>query len=99
MKKLIAKDRKLRTVIKVQEKQHFILKTIFQNSNLFALIRWNAYIKLKKSGEIGSKISVLSRCVFTVNRKRFTSLTPFSRHIFLRLLRLGKLSGIRKSSW
>lgn len=99
MKKLIAKDKKLRVKLNVQEKQHFILKTIFQNSNLFALIRWNAYVKLKESGEIGSKVSILSRCVYTINRKRFVSLAPFSRYVLLKLIRSGELSGIRKSSW
>lgn len=99
MKKLIVKDQKLRIKLKAQEKQYFILKTIFQNSNLFVLIRWNAYLRLKELGEAGSKISTSSRCIYTVNRKRFNLLTSFSRYVFLKLVRSGHLSGIRKSSW
>ena len=47
MKKLIKKDKKLRSKIKSIEKQNHILKLIFKNSNFFTLIRWNAYLKLK----------------------------------------------------
>lgn len=99
MKKLIIKDKKLRFKLKTQEKEYFVLKTIYQNSNFFALTRWNAYFKLKSLGEDGSKISTSSRCVYTVNRKRFNALAPFSRYVFLKLVRSGQLSGARKSSW
>ena len=99
MKKLIAKDRKLRLKLKAQEKQFFILKTIFQNSNLFTLIRWNAYLRLKTLGEINSEVSRSSRCLYTINRKRFNALAPFSRYVFLKFIRSGKISGIRKSNW
>lgn len=99
MKKLIIKDKKGRLELKKQEKYYFILKSIFQNSNLFMLIRWNAYLRLKALGEISSKVSASFRCVYTINRKRFNSLAPFSRYVFLKLIQSGKLSGFKKSSW
>lgn len=99
MKKLITKDNKLRLTLELQEKQIFILKTIFQNSNLFTLIRWNAYRRLKKLSKISSKISISSRCLHTINRKRFNTLAPFSRYVLLKLIRSGKISGLRKSHW
>ena len=99
MKKLIVKDKKLRSALKKQEKYYFILKSIFQNSNFFTLIRWNAYFRLKVLGETNSKVSISSRCVYTINRKRFNSLAPFSRHVFLKLVQSGKISGMKKSSW
>ena len=99
MKKLITKDNKLRLKLKLQEKQSFVLKTIFQNSNLFTLIRWNAYFQLKKFGEISSKVSTSPRCLHTINRKRFNTLAPFSRYVLLKLIRSGKISGVRKSHW
>lgn len=99
MKKLIIKDKKLRSELKKQEKQYFILKSIFQNSKLFVLIRWNAYRHLKTLSEINSKISKSFRCVYTINRKRFNSLTPFSRHVFIKLVQSGQISGLKKSSW
>lgn len=99
MKKLITKDRKLCLKVKTQEKQLFILKIISQNSNLFILIRWNAYLKLKRLSEMGSKVSISPRCLHTINRKRFNVLAPFSRYVFLKLIRSGKISGTRKSNW
>ena len=99
MKKLIIKDKKLRLRLKKQEKKYFILKIISQNSNLFTLIRWNAYLQLKSLGETNSKISTSPRCVYTVNKKRFNVLAPFSRYIFLKLIKNGKVHGFRKSIW
>ena len=99
MKKLIVKDKKLRLRLKTQEKEYFVLKIIFQNSNLFTLIRWNAYLRLKALGKDNSRISTSSRCLYTINKKRFNTLTPFSRYLFLKKIRSGQFSGIRKSSW
>ena len=99
MKKLLVKDKKLRFALKKQERYYFVLKSIFQNSNFFVLIRWNAYFRLKVLGEANSKISTSPRCVYTINRKRFNRLAPFSRYVFLKLIRSGKVSGVKKSSW
>lgn len=97
MKKLIAKDQKLRAKLKAQNKRYFVLKTIYQNSNLPQLIRWNAYFKLDKFGSKSSIVSISSKCIYTKNKKSFNKVVPFSRHIFLKLIRFGKLSGIRKT--
>jgi hypothetical protein len=99
MKKLIIKDKKLRLVIQHREKNFFVLKRIFQNSNLFPLIRWNAYFQLSILGSENSITSISPRCIYSLNRKRFNKLTPFSRHVLLKIIRNGKISGIRKSNW
>ena len=99
MKRLIIKDQKLRLKLREQEKHYFILKAIFQNANFFNLVRWNAYIQLKLLGKLNSKVSIAPRCVHTINKKRFNSFAPFSRYVLLKLIRSGKLSGIRKASW
>ena len=99
MKKLIIKAKKFHLEIKKQEKYYFVLKSIFQNLNFFMLIRWNAYLRLKALGETSSKVSVSFRCIYTINRKRFNSLAPFSRYVFLKLIQSGKVSGLKKSSW
>jgi ribosomal protein S14 len=62
-------------------------------------IRWNAHLNIKYLVGNNSKVSVVPRCVNTVNRKRFNKLTNFSRQTFLKLIRSGKISGMRKSSW
>lgn len=99
MKKLLEKDKKLRIRIKQFEKKNFILKSIFKNFNFFALIRWNAFLKLKNLSKTTSFVSLSPRCLASVNKKRFNKLTPFSRHVFLKLIRAGQISSVRKSSW
>lgn len=99
MKKLLEKDINLRKGIKELEKQHYVLKSIFKNNNFFTLIRWNAFLKLRNIGFQNSKVSVVNRCLKTINKKRFNKLTLFSRHIFLKLIRAGSISGMKKASW
>lgn len=99
MEKLIIKDKKLRKQVYKKEKDKFVLKSIFKNFNFFSLIRWNAFMKLKKVTNLASEISTSNRCVYTVNKKRLDKSTLFSRHTFLKLIRAGKISNITKSSW
>lgn len=99
MKKILEKDKKLRDRINNKENRYFLLKSIFRNSNFFSLVRWNAFIGLKSLGKNNSKVSISSRCLYSINRKRFNKLTTFSRHIFLKLVRSGEIYGMRKSSW
>ena len=99
MKKLLEKDKKLRLLIKKVEKKNFILKSIFRNLNFFILIRWNSFLKLKTLTKGNSYVSLSPRCLYTINKKRFNKLTPFSRHVFLKLIRSGQISSIQKASW
>jgi ribosomal protein S14 len=99
MKKLLEKDKKLRINLKQQEKQHFIFKSIYKNTNFFLLIRWNAFLKLKSFATEHSIVSTSYRCINSFNRKRYHKLAPFSRHIFLKLIRAGKITGLKKASW
>lgn len=99
MKKLLQRDILLRNKIVLNETQHFILKSIVKNFNFFVLIRWNAFLKLKELTKNSSKVSTVSRCLSSINRKRFNKLTGFSRHIFLKVIREGSINGVKKSSW
>jgi ribosomal protein S14 len=99
MKKLIEKDKKLRERVVLKEYEHFVLKSIIKNFNFFTLIRWNAMLKLKNIVQNSSKISIINRCLYTINKKRFNKLTGFSRHVFLKHIRSGSIVGIKKSSW
>lgn len=99
MKKLKEKDKKIRLNFGNIEKQHFILKSIFNNLNFFVLIRWNAFLKLKHLTAGNSKISTTYRCLNSSNKKRFNKLTTFSRNTFLKLIRSGHISGMQKSTW
>lgn len=99
MKKLLEKDKKRRQKIIFTETKTFILKSIINNLNYFDLLRWNASLKLKKLIQTNSKTSLTSRCLFTINKKRFNKLTGFSRQVFLKKIRSGVVTGIKKSSW
>lgn len=98
MKKLFAKDKKLRENVLNIENKYFILKSIVKNFNFFTLIRWNAFKQLDNLTNKNSKVSLSNRCLLSVNKKRFNKLTVFSRHIFLKLIRTGAIPGLRKSS-
>lgn len=99
MKKLLEKDKKLRQNIAFDENKNFVLKSIIKNFNFFTLIRWNAFKKLNILSSKNSKVSLGGRCLLSVNRKRFSKLTGFSRHTFLKVIRSGNISGLRKSNW
>ena len=99
MKKLLAKDKKIRLKISKNQKNCFILISIFKNLNFSPLIRWKAFLKLQEIKHQYSEVSLSNRCVLTINKKRFNKLTTFSRHIFLKLIRSGKIYGLKRSIW
>ena len=99
MKKLLAKDKKHCSNVSLLDQELFILKSIFKNSNFLFLIRWNAFLRLKTLAKNNSKVSTMSRCLYTINKKKFNKLTTFSRYVFLKLIRSGYASGIQKSNW
>lgn len=98
MKKLFAKDKEKRQNVKQQELKHFVLKQISTNSNFMKTVRWNALYELNSAKE-GSKTVLSNRCVKTINKKTFHKFTNLSRTVFLKLLKSGQISGMRKSSW
>nr|AEP20700.1 ribosomal protein S14 [Durinskia baltica diatom endosymbiont] len=98
MKKLFAKDRENRQVVKQLELKHFVLKQISTNSNFVKTARWNALYTLIHSKQ-GSKTVLSNRCVKTINKKTFHKFSNLSRMVFLKLIKSGEISGIRKSSW
>lgn len=99
MKKLFAKDRENRKLVKQFEFEHFVLKQISTNSNFLKTTRWKALYKLSNLSKQGSKTILSNRCVKTINKKTFHKFTNFSRTVFLKLVKSGEISGIRKSSW
>jgi ribosomal protein S14 len=99
MKKLFAKDRENRKLIKETELQRFILKQISTNSNFLKTTQWNALYKISSLSKKSSKTVLSNRCVKTINKKTFHKFTNFSRTVFLKLIKSGHISGMRKSSW
>jgi len=99
MKKLFAKDKENRKTVKQLELEHFILKQISTNSNFLKAVRWNALYKLSSLPKHSSKTVLSNRCIKTVNKKTFHKFTNFSRTVFLKLVKSGQISNLRKSSW
>lgn len=99
MKKLIVKDKNLRKYLKNNEKTGFVLKCIANNLNFSKLTRWKALLKIKLLNYHKSKSLLSYRCIETINKKRFSKLTTYSRHLFLKYIREGKIHGFQKSSW
>jgi ribosomal protein S14 len=97
MIKLYGRDKKLRVILKNKENNTFVAKLIIHNTNLSTLIRWNALKVLQKNSV--SYVNLSNRCLFSPNRKRLNKWSAFSRHSYLKLLRLGKIVGFQKSSW
>lgn len=99
MKKLFGRDKKIRLDVQKNEKSHFVLTSIFKNLNFPPLVRWNSFSQLKKFKTNNSKVSLSNRCSLTVNKKRFNKFTKFSRNVFLKFVRAGKIYGFKKSVW
>ena len=99
MKKLIEKDKKTRKVIKSLEKKVFILKMMRNNPSLSYLVRLNASYSLKRLEKNASKTFVSNRCIATVNKKKFSKWTNYSRIFFLKLVKANKIYGMTKASW
>ena len=99
MKKLFAKDRRNRRIVKQLELKHFVLKQISTNSNFLKTTRWNALYKLSNISKNSSKTVISNRCIQTINKKSFHKFSNFSRTVYLKLIKSGYISGIRKSSW
>ena len=99
MKKHLRKDLKKRIIVKKVETELFILKNIFKNLNFSTLVRWNAFLKILDLPKNTSKVRLRKRCVITGRQSSFNPLYKFSRLVFLRLVRSGEISNVRKSSW
>ncbi len=99
MKKLIIKDKKKKKLFNRNETIKYILSLIINNLNVASAIRQNANKQLQTSVLKSSITTFNSRCKLTVNKKRFNKLTRYSRHIFLKLIRFGKINGFQKTSW
>lgn len=99
MKKLLSTDKDLRFVLKIIYKNYFVLKSITKNKQFFLLVRFQAYLKLKKLVNLISIFSVIKRCFGSINSKSFNKFTLLSRFIFLKLARMGKIYGFKKSVW
>jgi ribosomal protein S14 len=99
MKKLMVKDKQNRSNTKQYEKRRFLLRILSRNNNFSLVTRWKAMSTVEKLPIKSSSSRISNRCILTINRKRLNTLSKFSRTVFLKLIRSGVISGIRKASW
>jgi len=99
MKRIFARDKKNRKIIKQFEFDHFVWKQILTNSNILKTTRWNSLHLFSNISKKSFKTTLLKRCIQTKNKKTFHKFSNFSRIIFLKLIRSGYISGMRKASW
>lgn len=99
MKKLNQKEKNNRAIVYEFEDVRIVLKSIVKNIKLINLTRWNAVLKLTTLPKKSIKTRLVNRCVLTGRKGKFTNSYKFSRLVFLRLLRSGNISGLKKSTW
>lgn len=99
MKKLNQKEKNNRAIVYEFEDVRIVLKSIVKNIKLINLTRWNAVLKLTTLPPKSIKTRLVNRCVLTGRKGKFTNSYKFSRLVFLRLLRSGNISGLKKSTW
>jgi len=99
MKKLNHKDKKTRKSVLESENKRFILKNIIKNKNLYPTIKWNAINELDNLLKNSSKVKLSNRCIITGRKKSIIKKFKFSRISFLKYVRIGNLSGIKKSTF
>jgi hypothetical protein len=99
MQKLYVKDKTKRQIVEKLNKKYFVLKSIIKNKYILKLIHYKVCLKLKALSGLGSIITLSNRCVDSVSKKRYNKFTLFSRFIYLKLIKNGKVTGFQKSNW
>ena len=99
MKNQLHKDKKKRKLGFNNENKKIVLKSIYKNTNLPKIIRWNSGVKLTDTAKAGFASGFVKRCVLTGRKKQINKKFRFSRLSFLKLARTGFISGVSKSTW
>lgn len=99
MKKFIQKEKNNRLLVLKSEDTQLILKSISRNTNFINICKWNTLLQLTSLIKKKYKIRLVCRCILTGRKGKSTYLYKFSRLTFLRLIRNGSISGLKKSVW
>jgi len=99
MKKLIQKDKKVRSSVLKYENKRLILKNIIKTKDFYSTLKWNAVLKLSDLSKKSSKVKISNRCIITGRKKSMINFFKFSRISFLKYSRLGKIYGVKKSTF
>lgn len=99
MIKQLYKDKRKRYSILNDESKKFILKSIYKNTNVSKIIRWNSGLKFTIFSKSTFNTNLVNRCILTGRKKQIHKNFRFSRLSFLNLARNGYISGLSKSTW
>jgi small subunit ribosomal protein S14 len=99
IKKIVIHDKERRKVYKTYKNKRLTLRRIIHNRKLSKIIRWTASKELSNMTRNGSKTRIRNRCVLTGRGRAISRLFRVSRIKIRELGGMGKLPGLRKSSW
>ena len=78
------------------ENNKYILKSLYKNNKILKTVRWNSLTNLSEKNKSNN---LVSRCIFSGQKKKINPLFNISRSFFLRLARNGFINGLKKSTW
>lgn len=99
MIKAIQKDQKSIFIVRKIETKKKLIKAIVENWNYCNTARWNASIKLYYFSPNNSKTYLIFKCILKGSKKGMNRFYHYSRQIFLKLIRFGAVSGLKKANW
>jgi ribosomal protein S14 len=99
MIKTIRKDKKNGFAIYKTEIKKTLIKSVTENWNFCNMVRWNASIKLYYFLSSSFKTRLVFKCILKGSKKGINKIYHYSRQTFLKLIRFGTLSGLKKASW
>ena len=99
MIKIIQKDQKNIFIMHKMETKKKLIKAIVENLNYCLTTRWNASTKLHYFSSNSSKSCLVFKCILKGSKKGLNKFFHYSRQIFLKLVRFGAISGLKKASW
>ena len=99
MIKIIKKSKKNRFFIYKTEIKKKLIKAIIGNCNYSNMTRWNSLINMYYFSSISSKTSLIFKFILKGSKRGINKFYRYSRHTFLKLVRFGVISGLKKASW
>lgn len=99
MKKLKKTDIAARKAFKTAELEKRLFKNVYDNNFLLTQIKWKALELSQRHGSACSKAKSVNRCIETISRKSVHKGFRLSRLSLIKLIRTGKINGVKKSVW
>lgn len=97
MKKTLYLDKRKRHLNVRVENKRCVLKSLYKNVKISKASRLKSISKI--SDKKYSSSNLVSRCIFSGQKKKINNYFHVSRLSFLKLARNGFISGVKKSTW